>query len=184
MKIVITGHTSPMGKAVYEHYSKSHACLGISRTTGHDLTTLEGLNTAIDVALESDLLLNMAHVGLTQSTLLIKLKKKWSTKSPLRKVITIGSLATTLSKQILDQIAIDPQYLNDKQQIDTVHNALANEIPFGSQLQFSLIRVLNYGEKFGDRQGEPTCTAQDIIRTIDYVIKEPMYVSTLDVRRS
>jgi len=98
-------------------------------------------------------------------------------------VITIGSLVTTLPKSILQDITIDPQYLKDKLFIDVVHKALANEVPFGPQLKFNLIRVLNYGEKSGDRQKEPTCTAQDIIRTIDYVINEPMYVSTIDVRR-
>jgi hypothetical protein len=183
MRIVITGHTSPMGRAVYEYYAKSHLCLGVSRTTGHDLTTEKGLNYTIDEALKSDLLLNIAHVGVAQSTLLIKLKEKWNTKSPLNKVITIGSLVTTLPKSILHNITIDPQYLKDKIFIDVVHKALANEVPFGPQLKFNLIRVLNYGEKSGDRQGEPTCTAQDIIRTIDYVINEPMYVSTIDVRR-
>ena len=56
-------------------------------------------------------------------------------------------------------------------------------MPFGSQLQFSNVRVLNFGEKTGERTGEPTCSGKDIIRTIDYLIEEPMYVSQLDVRR-
>ena len=43
--------------------------------------------------------------------------------------------------------------------------------------------MLNYGPKTGDRKSEPTCTAEDICRTTDYIINEPMYVSTLDVRR-
>ena len=83
----------------------------------------------------------------------------------------------------MDQVGIDQQYLKDKHHIDAVNNSLANEMPFGSQLQFSLVRVLNFGEKTGERTGEPTCSGKDIIRTIDYLIEEPMYVSQLDVRR-
>ena len=62
-------------------------------------------------------------------------------------------------------------------------NSLSNQTPFGAQLQFSLIRVLNYGVKIGDREGEPTCIAEDIIRTIDYILNEPMYVGLMDIRR-
>jgi len=183
MKIVITGSTSPMGKAVYEHYSKDHECLGVSRSTGYDLTKTEDQDRLVSEALARDIFLNIAHVDAVQSTLLMKLKQRWSPEAPLKKVITIGSLATKVPKKLLDQVGIDKQYLRDKHHIDAVHSTLANEMPFGKQLPFSLIRVLNYGEKTGERSGEPTCSAQDIVRTIDYLIDEPMYVSTLDIRR-
>ena len=184
MRIAITGHTSPMGKGVYDHYSKTYDCLGVSRNTGYDLTKSEDQDRVVSEAMTCDVFLNIAHVGASQSSLLLKLQERWTHDEPLRKVITIGSLATKVPKKLLDQVGIDKQYLKDKHHIDAVHNALANQTPFGPQLKFSLVRVLNYGEKTGDRSGEPTCTAQDIIRTIDYVIDESMYISTLDVRRS
>lgn len=183
MKIIIAGSTSTMGKAVYEHYSKIYECLGVSKTTGYDFNSQEDQDRIVSEALARDIFLNIAHVGTTQSTLLLKLKQRWSPEAPLKKVVTIGSLATKVPKKLLDQVGIDKQYLRDKHHIDAVHSALANEMPFGKQLPFSLIRVLNYGEKTGERSGEPTCSAQDIVRTIDYLIDEPMYVSTLDVRR-
>ena len=183
MRIAITGHTSPMGKDVYEHYSKTHECLGISRATGYDLTNTDSINDTVSEVLARDVFLNMAHVGASQSVLLMKLQQRWTHDAPLRKVITIGSLATKVPKKLLDQVGIDKQYLKDKHHTDDVHNALANQTPFGKQLKFSLVRVLNYGEKTGDRSGEPTCTAQDIIRTIDYVIDESMYIGTIDIRR-
>lgn len=182
-KIIITGHTSPMGKDVYNHYSKTNDCLGVSRNTGYDLTKGEDQDRVVSEALSRDIFLNIAHVDTAQSTLLMKLKQRWSVEAPLKKVITVGSLATKVPKKLLDQVGIDKQYLRDKHHIDAVHNSLANEMPFGSQLQFSLVRVLNYGEKTGERSGEPTCTVKDIVRTTDYLINEPMYISTLDVRR-
>ncbi len=183
MRIAITGHTSPMGKDVHEHYSKTHECLGISRATGYDFTNADSINDTVSEVLARDVFLNIAHVGASQSVLLMKLQQRWTHDAPLRKVITIGSLATKVPKKLLDQVGIDKQYLKDKHHIDDVHNALANQTPFGKQLKFSLVRVLNYGEKTGDRSGEPTCTAQDIIRTIDYVIDESMYIGTIDIRR-
>ena len=183
MRIAITGHTSPMGKDVHEHYSKTHECLGISRATGYDFTNADSINDTVSEVLARDVFLNMAHVGASQSVLLMKLQQRWTHDAPLRKVITIGSLATKVPKKLLDQVGVDKQYLKDKHHIDAVHNALANQTPFGKQLKFSLVRVLNYGEKTGDRSGEPTCTAQDIIRTIDYVIDESMYIGTIDIRR-
>lgn len=182
-KIIITGHTSPMGKDVYEHYSQTHNCLGVSRRTGYDLTKGEDQDRVVSEALARDVFLNIAHVDTAQSILLLKLKQRWSPEAPLKKVITIGSLATKVPKKLLDQVGIDKQYLRDKHHIDAVSNSIANEMPFGAQLQFSLVRVLNYGEKTGDRSGEPTCSAQDIIRTVDYIINEPMYVGLMDVRR-
>jgi hypothetical protein len=183
MKIVITGSTSPMGKAVYEHYSKDHECLGVSRSSGYDLTKTEDQDKLVSKALTRDIFLNIAHIGIVQSTLLMKLKQRWTLEAPLKKVISIGSLATKVPKKLLDQVGIDKQYLRDKHHIDAVSSSLSNETPFGQQLQFSLVRVLNYGQKTGDREGEPTCDVTDIVRTIDYLINEPMYVSTLDVRR-
>ena len=182
MRIAITGHTSPMGKGVYDHYSKTYDCLGVSRNTGYDLTKSEDQDRVVSEAMTCDVFLNIAHVGASQSSLLLKLQERWTHDAPLRKVITIGSLATKVPKKLLDQVGIDKQYLKDKHHIDAVHNALANQTPFGPQLKFSLVRVLNYGEKTGDRSGEPTCNADDIIRTIDYIVNEPMYISTLDVR--
>ena len=180
----MTGHTSPMGTAVYEYYSKIHECLGASRNTEYDLNKQEDQDRLVSEVLTCDVFLNIAHVGTVQSTLLTKLKQRWTVESPLKKVITIGSLATKVSLKLLEQVGIDKQYLKDKRHIDAVHNALANETPFGSQLQFSLVRVLNYGEKSGKREGEPTCDVNDIVRTLDYIINESMYISTLDVRRS
>ncbi len=183
MKILITGHTSPMGKDVYEHYSKNHECLGVSRTSGYDLNKSEDQNRVVTEALAHDIFLNIAHVDAVQSILLNKLNERWTAEAPLKKVITIGSLITKLDKKLLDKVNIDKKYLADKHHLDSVSDSLSNEKPFGSQLQFSLIRVLNYGPKTGEREGEPTCNVNDIVRSIDYVINEPMYIGMMNIRR-
>ena len=184
IKILITGHTSPMGSAVYDYYKQKHEVLGVSKNEGFDFTKNHHQDQIVDMALARDVFLNIAHVGTAQSTLMMKLKQRWSPEAPLRKVITVGSLATKVDEKLLEQVNIDKQYLKDKQHIDAVSNSITNEKPFGEQLHYTLVRVLNYGEKTGDRAGEPTCSVEDICRTFDYIINEPMYIGKLDIRRN
>ena len=46
MKILMTGHTSPMGKELYAHLSKEHEVIGVSRESGYDLTKQEDVEKA------------------------------------------------------------------------------------------------------------------------------------------
>ena len=39
-KIVLTGHTSPMGKELYAHLSKEYEVIGVSRESGYDLSLI------------------------------------------------------------------------------------------------------------------------------------------------
>lgn len=186
--IVLTGHTSPMGKELYNHLSKKYEVIGVSRDTGYDLTKKEDIDRVVEMCLKADVFINLAHIGTAQSQFLNLIKLKWYKKDPLKQVISIGSLVTKLDKELLQRIISsenfsDLQYLKEKQELDATNTTLANEKPFGEQPQYTLLRVLNYGPKTGDRKSEPTCTAEDICRTIDYIINEPMYVGTLDVRR-
>ena len=183
-KIVLTGHTSPMGKELYAHLSKEYEVIGVSRESGYDLTKQEDVEKVVDMALDADLFINLAHVESAQSQMLIMINNKWSKESRLGLVISFGSLATKLDNDILRAVNIDKQYLADKHKLDAVNNSLANQKPFGQQCQFTLVRVLNYGEKTGDRAGEPTCSVDDICRTFDYIINEPMYIGKLDIRRN
>ena len=179
MKILMTGHTSPMGKELYAHLSKEHEVIGVSRESGYDLTKQEDVEKVTDMALDSDIFINLAHVSSAQSQMLLMINNKWNKESRLFLTISFGSLATKLDNDILRAVNIDRQYLADKHKLDAVNNSLANQKPFGEQCQFTLVRVLNYGEKTGSREGEPTCNVDDIIRTVDYIINEPMYVLSL-----
>ena len=78
MKILITGHTSPMGSALYEHYKLMNEVLGVSKNEGFDFTKGDHLDQIVDMALARDVFLNVAHVDTAQSTLMMKLKQRWS----------------------------------------------------------------------------------------------------------
>ena len=75
------------------------------------------------------------------------------------------------------------EYFKQKQTLEAVHRRLCIEKPFGPQPQSILIRIMNYGVKVGERSGEPSCDSKDIIRTVEYVLNEPCYISTIDLRK-
>jgi hypothetical protein len=109
--------------------------------------------------------------------------KKWSETNKTGKIITFGTLAAELSENILKKMDIDLNYIKQKIHLENVHRFLSVKTPFGVQPQSVLIRISNYGEKIGVRQGEPFCDTQDIIRIFNTVLNEPLYISTIDVRK-
>ena len=67
IKIAITGHTSGLGKALFEHYSNS---IGLSRSTGFDITQPQNI---IENVGDCDVFINNAYDGIHQVTLLYEL---------------------------------------------------------------------------------------------------------------
>jgi hypothetical protein len=84
MKIAITGHTSGLGKEMFEHYVKQgHTVLGLSRSNGFDIINKQDeIITAID---NFDLFINNTHADESQLSLLDKAVNKVS------KIVVIGS---------------------------------------------------------------------------------------------
>ena len=166
-KVVLTGHTSPMGKELCDHLSKNYEVVGVSRDTGYDLINTKDIDRVVDMCLEADLFINLAHIGTAQSLFLKLINSKWTNKNRLKQVISIGSLVTKLDEELLQKVISSEnfsglQYLKEKQDLDATNNSLANEKPFGEQPQYTLLRILNYGPKTGSRENEPTCTSEDI----------------------
>jgi len=182
MKIIITGHTSNIGKMLFEYLNKTHECLGFSRSNGYDLNAKEQMNFLIKESLNSDCLINLAHIGNIQSQILININEQWSNHK-LKNVITFGTLATKINLELLKSINIDQTYLKEKYHLDAVHDSLSIQKPFGTQVKFTLLRIANYGTKTGNRSSEPTCSAEDIIKTIDYILDQDLYISNIDLRK-
>ena len=72
MKIVITGHTSGLGKALYDGLSEKHEVLGLSRQNGHDLS-VDLYPFLID---NFDVYINNAYYKYAQVDLLYQILKK------------------------------------------------------------------------------------------------------------
>ena len=58
MRIVITGHTKGLGKALYEYFSPNHSVTGYSRSNRYDLNRFS--DTVVEKSLDSDIFINNA----------------------------------------------------------------------------------------------------------------------------
>jgi hypothetical protein len=85
MKIIITGHTSGVGKALYDHFSKGHEVIGISRATGYNLLT--DVDKIVKLSQGCDLFINNTYANEVQLDLLEKLNDK------VGMMIVMGSIA-------------------------------------------------------------------------------------------
>lgn len=104
MKIAITGHTSGVGKAIYEYFlSHGHEVIGMSRTTGFDLNDIERV---ISVAKKCDVFINNTYFGNSQTELVKRLCQSC-------KVITFGSIAADYVRELDSDYARDKKELQD-----------------------------------------------------------------------
>jgi len=100
MKIVITGHTSGLGKTLYETFSKNHEVIGLSRATGNDLN--DGVNSFL--INDFDLYINNAHCKYFQTDLLYELFKQ--NKYRECTILNIGSVSADGNKDTVNEYAI------------------------------------------------------------------------------
>lgn len=92
MKCVITGHTTGLGKAMFEHFQQlGWEVIGVSRQTGYDLTT--DIDRVVELANSADLFINNANVDRAQFELLNAVNKNV-------KQIVLGSVAGEFNQQL------------------------------------------------------------------------------------
>jgi len=93
MKVVITGHTSGIGKGFYDLYtSRGYDVQGFSRGTGHDLGNPLSVSAVAVKAVQSDLFINNAYSGTAQVELMYKVHELWK-DNPNKTMVVIGSRA-------------------------------------------------------------------------------------------
>jgi len=87
MKCFVTGHTSGVGKAIYDHFiSKGWDVAGMSRSNGYDIVTDQD-KIELEVS-GCDLFVNCAYSGQGQLELLNRLHDK------VKNIIVVGSVAS------------------------------------------------------------------------------------------
>ena len=86
MKCIVTGHTSGIGKAIFEHFqSKGYEVIGLSRSNGYDISTEQ--DRILELANGCDIFVNNAYHDTCQLALLEKLK------TSVKNMIVVGSVA-------------------------------------------------------------------------------------------
>lgn len=174
MKIVITGHTSGLGKTLYDALSKDHEVLGLSRETGHDLS-LDLCNFEID---NFDVYINNAYYGYAQTELLYQLFDKNKYKDCT--IINIGSVSADGNKDTVNEYAI--------------HKAALEKACSQLQLIDSDCRVVHL--KLGrmntpmteHRKEYPRMETEYVANVIEWIIKQPKDILlkniTIDIMHS
>jgi hypothetical protein len=164
-----------------DHLSTTHAVIGISTTNGYDLTTESAINKMLKITNDADYFLNIANIS-TQPDLLYKVYKSWNDTSNHGKIISFGTLATSVPFKLLEHIPVDMQMIANKLSLEKMHTELSLNQPFGKQPHSVLLRFANYGQKQGKRDNEPFTTASQMIEIVDFILETNTYISTLDFR--
>jgi hypothetical protein len=105
MKVVITGHTYGIGKALYEHFQTfgGWEVVGLSRSNGYDIDA--DFDKVVEVASGCFLFINNAYRDKQQTLLVNALKNKVS------KMIVMGSVSRLYPE------LIHTDYVHDKQEL-------------------------------------------------------------------
>ena len=105
MKCVITGHTTGIGKEIYNHFVKQGwEVVGLSRSTGHAIP--ENINSIVEVASGCDLFINSSYANGHQTELVEALAGK------VGKMVVLGSIA-----RFEPFCELLPDYANDKARV-------------------------------------------------------------------
>lgn len=88
MKIAITGHTTGLGKAIYDYcVSNNHECVGLSRSNGNDISDVDSILSKVS---DADVFVNNAYHNFFQ----VELFDNWylQHKTETKTIVNISSL--------------------------------------------------------------------------------------------
>jgi short-subunit dehydrogenase involved in D-alanine esterification of teichoic acids len=161
MQIVITGHTSGIGKALFDYFTnQGHRCIGFSRSTGHDISDSNARKQILLESNDCDIFINNAYKNFDDSQLhmLEEIYNLWQGQSKL--IINMSSRVTEFNK-------VDyPQYRSTKLNQDI----FCRGKPFNPQILNLKLGLTDTPrvEFITDKQ---KMTTNDIIKMIDFVLE-------------
>lgn len=128
MKIVITGHTRGLGKALCDHF-QSHTVLGFSRSNGYDISNLNNRNRILNEIRDADMFINNTYNNFDDSQLAL-LKEVYSLWEGTDKIIVNVSSRYTTGPE---------KYCKDKEQQDIFCKSKEFKLPYIINLKPGLI---------------------------------------------
>lgn len=115
-KIAITGHTSGIGKALYEYFTVQGCDVrGFSRSNGYNFPEAEG--KALKEIVECDVFINNGFPVKTQCNLLTGVFKEWQFHK--KTIVNIGSHTTSYDRSTPHPRFSD-EYHRDKKELDRI----------------------------------------------------------------
>lgn len=126
MKIAVTGHTSGLGKAFFEHYqAQGHNVVGFSRSNKYDLRDWTKLQLFLDVTANCDLIVSNAKPDFVQCTMLYELARR---NNRAKHIISIGSQIINFDLPRDIDLGIN-LYKTQKLALKNAHEQLVNKLP-------------------------------------------------------
>jgi hypothetical protein len=183
--LLLTGHTYGLGKYLYDNLSDNYHIIGISRSTGYDLTNHKTVMEVVEKSLDVDHVLNVCKIAPAQADLLLEIHRLWDSNKKYGKIISIGGLTETFSWNMIRQAQIhQTDYIAAKHNLAKAHFDLASIHPYRAQPQSVLIRPLNIGTKSDEegREKEPFVTEKEIYELVKLCLEKEYYLSTIDLR--
>ena len=92
MKIALTGHTSGIGKALYDILSQEHEVVCFSRSNGYDIKEDDTIERIVQESLNCDVFINNAYYSLSQVYILNRLWTFWA-RDKSKTIVNISSLS-------------------------------------------------------------------------------------------
>ena len=157
MKVAITGHTSGLGKGLYDHFlNQGHEVFGLSRSNGFDIS--DNFKQVVDICSECDLFINNAYCGDSQSKLILSLKNK------VKKIIVCGS---SVSKY---RDIIDTEYSKNKKDLSDLCRLISLHESSPDILYLDISFMGNDGE---EKSKHDTVSINEIIKVVDFWLENP-----------
>lgn len=184
MKIVVTGHTRGIGKAIYDLLSSyGHEVVGMSRSNGFDLSEFEKVASAV---LEEDpgILINNAFAPQAQTNLLKTVYASWREKHKF--IINMGSVAALIPKNHPDYCMPYASDKREQKEFCDVENFNYSKTEFLNikcrltNLNFDYVST-DFPSKH-DKRGFPNLRARQVAKVVDMLVSDFCMGSTLSFR--
>lgn len=158
MKIAITGHTSGLGKALYNFYKIKYQVAGFSRSNGYDIRNFKKIINQIP---DYDIFINNAYEKYSQIDLLREVFLLWQDQS--KTIINISSLASSNFKTLLTQ-QISPY---------SVHKAALDAQVHQLQMLRKKCRIINIRPGYF---GKDKIDVDELATFINYLHSHKLYI--------
>ena len=116
----LTGHTYGFGKYIADRLiADGHSVVGVSRSTGFDLTNDSDLARAVKSFSDCDVIINNSSAGHRQSVLLKQLRSTYLTSA--KTIVNVGSWITRVDSQSIH--GVDVEHYIDKWLLQLMSNS-------------------------------------------------------------
>lgn len=169
-KVVVTGHTSGIGKEIFEYFSKdpNNSVFGFSRSTGYDIKNRAIRNEIIEFSTDADIFVNNAYSWHDDSQLILlrNMFHKWHGQDKI--IINMSSIAPAQPDQTTYSLL--------KGGIDAFCFSKTFQLPHIINLKPNWVMVENLRKEIGS---QPHMTTSQVVEVLDFCLKGPVRVKEI-----